>query len=285
MIELKFLRILDAFARTGSLSAAAEELHSSQPALSRAMKQMEDELGVPLFHRGKNKLTLTETGQEAARSAKRVLDGAEEFERHVRSFNQSLHTIAISYCAPAPQLVITPLLGNLYGGQRISSVITDDAHFLDDLHEESCDLIVTHYAPKAPDVMYKKIGSETIFLNVDPSHPLAFQPRLHFHDLDGMAILLRNRLGFWHTVVTQNIHNPRFLMQVDPAAFKELAFHSHYPFFTSTYTEHIMKLPSGRVNLPFSDPECSADYYLAFLKKNENRFRLLWKHVNEHTIE
>ena len=46
LIETALLEQLDAFARCGTLSAAAKELHLSQPALTRAMKRLE-ELGVP----------------------------------------------------------------------------------------------------------------------------------------------------------------------------------------------------------------------------------------------
>ena len=49
MIEIRLLEQLAAFAEYGTLSEAAERLHTSQPTLTRSMKQLEDELGVPLF--------------------------------------------------------------------------------------------------------------------------------------------------------------------------------------------------------------------------------------------
>ena len=63
MIELYELRQFAAFAECGTLSEAAEKLHLSQPALSRNMKKLEEDLGVPLFVCRKNKLEFNENGQ------------------------------------------------------------------------------------------------------------------------------------------------------------------------------------------------------------------------------
>ena len=65
MIEIYELRQFAAFAGCGTLSEAANILHLSQPALSRNMKKLEEELGVALFTRRKNRLELNENGKYA----------------------------------------------------------------------------------------------------------------------------------------------------------------------------------------------------------------------------
>ena len=57
MIEIYLLEQLCAFAECGTLSAAAEKLHISQPALSRSMKKIEDVCGVELFERNNSKIS------------------------------------------------------------------------------------------------------------------------------------------------------------------------------------------------------------------------------------
>jgi DNA-binding transcriptional LysR family regulator len=54
-----------AFAETGNISKAAQNVNTSQPALSRTMKHLEEELGVPLFVRTKNTIALNEYGKLA----------------------------------------------------------------------------------------------------------------------------------------------------------------------------------------------------------------------------
>ena len=73
MLEMSMLAQLVAFADCGTLSAAAEKLHTSQPAVTRTMKKLEEELGLSLFARSKNHLALNEVGELAVRHARRIL--------------------------------------------------------------------------------------------------------------------------------------------------------------------------------------------------------------------
>ena len=66
LIESYLLEQFEAVARCGTLLKASEELHISQPSLSRSMKKLEDELGVSLFLRENSKISLNETGKLAA---------------------------------------------------------------------------------------------------------------------------------------------------------------------------------------------------------------------------
>ena len=92
MIEMNLLAQFAAFADAGTLTRAAEQLHTSQPALTRAMKKLELELGVPLFVRSKNHLELTETGRYAVPYAKRVLQENLDFCSRVRSYEPVSYT-------------------------------------------------------------------------------------------------------------------------------------------------------------------------------------------------
>ena len=88
MIETYLLEQFVAFARFGTLLKAAEELHITQPTLSRSMKKLEDELGISLFHRENSKLSLNETGKVAAEYAEKALSANQDFIDHVVSFDR-----------------------------------------------------------------------------------------------------------------------------------------------------------------------------------------------------
>lgn len=81
MVNLELYRVFYAVARCGSLTKAAEELYISQPAVSQAVKQLENQLGGKLFIRTHRGMELSEPGGrqmfEAVEQALRILDGAE----------------------------------------------------------------------------------------------------------------------------------------------------------------------------------------------------------------
>ena len=285
MIEIHLLEQLAAFAKWGTLSAAAEKLHTSQPALTRSMKKLEDELGTMLFTRSKNRLALNETGVFAARCAERVLNEHTEFERRIKAFDRSLHTLSVGFCAPVPQAVLMPLLNSLFVGMTISADMDDDAGFLTKLEQGTYQLAVTHDEPAGDMYHWKKCGHEDLFMALTPGNPLAFYPELHLSDLDGMSILLFTQIGFWANINKDKTPNAKYLLQIERDSFWELASHSDYPVFASSW--HIRRgetLP-GKVNIPLADPECHTDYYLVCLASEKDRFAHLFNNVTENTIQ
>lgn len=73
-MELRVLEYFLALAREGSVSAAAEVLHVSQPTLSRQLQDLERELGCTLFERGHRGITLTPDGMHLRRRAGEIVD-------------------------------------------------------------------------------------------------------------------------------------------------------------------------------------------------------------------
>ena len=284
MTDLRLLEYLRAFYKAGTLSAAAEAQHTSQPALTRAMKRLEEELGTELFIRSKNRLSLNETGMHAAEYALSALSAAKDFTDKVKAFDRSLRTISIGYCAPVPQTVLTPILNNLFGGMTISADMSDDSSFCSRLQSRDYQLAVMHKSPEDNDFFSKKCGHEDLFVSVVPGDPLSFYPSLHLEDLDGLSVLLLSRIGFWTNMHREKTPNTHYLVQIDQAAFDELAQSSSYPVFSSSYyLRSGIQIP-GRINIPIIDPECHTDFYLVCLESEKHRFLKLFDAVNDQTI-
>src|SRR5262245_60632104 len=84
-MELRQLRYFATVARELNFTRAAEKLRVAQPALSRQIKQLEEELGVTLFERDKRKVRLTPHGESFLTEAQSILSQADLALAHARS--------------------------------------------------------------------------------------------------------------------------------------------------------------------------------------------------------
>jgi len=84
-MELRHLRYFAAVAAHGSFSRAANQLHLTQPALSRQVKSLEDEIGVALIVRGQNTISLTSAGEDFYEEAKDILARVDVAVRRIKT--------------------------------------------------------------------------------------------------------------------------------------------------------------------------------------------------------
>lgn len=88
-MELRHLRYFTAVARHLSFSKAAEELHISQPPLSRQIQELERELGASLFDRRTKRVELTKAGAYMKDEAQRILDSVELMAQNAKSIGDA----------------------------------------------------------------------------------------------------------------------------------------------------------------------------------------------------
>src|ERR1700722_18678390 len=84
-MELRHLRYFAVVAEEQNITRAASRLHVSQPPLSRQIRDLEDELGVALFHHGAKAVRLTEVGRVFLIEARAVLQRADEAVQTVKA--------------------------------------------------------------------------------------------------------------------------------------------------------------------------------------------------------
>ena len=89
-MELRVLQYFLAIAREETISGAAQQLHITQPTLSRQIKELEDELGKTLFVRSNKKITLTEEGMILRQRAEEIVNLVDKTELEIRSTDSHL---------------------------------------------------------------------------------------------------------------------------------------------------------------------------------------------------
>ena len=269
MFELYQLEQLLAVAEQGTLSNAAEQLHISQPALSRSMQRLEAELQVTLFNRQKNKIELNENGRMAVDYARKIMEQSQDMISRVQACDRSRRTILIGSCAPMPLWEIPPLLSDLYPDMTISSEIRENEVLLQGLRDGLYQLVILPHPVDEPGITCVKYGEEHLYFSLPPAHPLSGSKGLYMRDLNGETMLLRNRLGFWRDVTDKKMQDTRFLEQED-IAFDELVRSSALPSFSTDAALRRDGNPANRINIPILDEEANVTYFCLYKPHGRN---------------
>src|SRR6476660_5759417 len=110
-VELRHLRYFVAVAEIENVSRAALKLHVSQPALSRQIRDLEDELGFSLLERTAKSVRLTDAGRAFLDNARALLQNAEEAVTKARAIASAEPTeLKVGYSPAATARILPPIL-------------------------------------------------------------------------------------------------------------------------------------------------------------------------------
>ena len=286
MVETYLLEQFEAVARCGTLLKASEELHISQPSLSRSMKKLEDVLGVTLFQRENSKIALNETGKLAAEYARRALEANQEMIERVTAFDRSLRTVSIGSCSPFPINALMPILQEQLMGKTLSTELIDkDSRLLSGLHSRLYQMVILHSHPEGDtDLFCQHYLDEQLYISLPPDHPLAGRSSVSFADLRGIRILMTAHIGFWMEITLKKLDASDLLIQNSMDALLELIDASSLPVFNSDQIIRQVHQSPGRISIPITDPEAHATYWLSCLKADYPKYQSVFNVVRGNTI-
>lgn len=285
MIETYLLEQFAAFARCGTLLKASEELHITQPTLSRSMKKLEEELGVSIFHRENSKLSLNETGKVAAEYAEKALQANQDLIDHVLAHDRSLRTVSIGSSSPFPINELMPTLQEYLTEKTILTELVDtDEHLLTGLKNRRYDIIILHSLPEDKAFYCQRYMDEQIYLTVDENHPFAKKKSISFAEMRGMRILVSGRIGFWMDICKKHLSESDLLIQTSPEALGELIEASTLPFFNSDRMIEMGYQTPVRVSIPINDEDAHATYWAACRTSDQNKYRAIFNAVRSYTL-
>lgn len=112
-IDLRKLEIFSAVARAGSFSAAAQQLHMAQPAVSIAVRKLEESLGVTLFDRSGRSIVLTSEGRQLLGRAQSILQQVQDLAQSAGDLSGLLRGELSISC---PSMLATYFLPDLLSG-------------------------------------------------------------------------------------------------------------------------------------------------------------------------
>lgn len=273
MIELEQLIHLVTFYEYKTLSHAAKALHISQPVLTRSMQKLEEELGVSLFDRTKNRINFNDTGLLAVELAQRIVNDTNNMKIQLKEFNRKQHTISIGTCAPAPLTYLNQKISRFYSDKTVSNEMKDMDILIEGLKDHTYTFIIMPYEIEDDSIESIMFMEEQLYFSLPHDHPLANKESISLKEMDGEKMLLMSNIGFWNHMHKTTMPNAKFLIQQDRSVFYDLIELSSLPSFTSDFSMKYDGVPPNRKIIPILDKEAHAMFYCCYLKENEPQLK------------
>lgn len=261
MIELQQLVYLVAIHEQGTMTAAARALHISQPALSRSVQRLEEQLGLSLFEHGRNKTRINPVGVEAVERARIILREVDELPRYLSGYAHSLQTISVGSCAPAPMWLLADELRECYPELTVSTEIAESEQLVSGLLNDRYQLIVLDTLPEQEGILCREHATETLYLNVPREHPFAARDGIRLEELAGSTILCYYETGRWGRLIDR-LPDVNVIRQKERNIMKELIVNSSLPCLVSNMLKLFLEPLAGRVSVPILDKSATALFYL-----------------------
>jgi DNA-binding transcriptional LysR family regulator len=193
-VSFRQLRVFEAVARLSSFTRAAEELHLTQPAVSMQVRQLEDEVGLPLFEKLGKQMRLTEAGRELhhySRNINRSLQEMEDVFESLKGVNRGRLNIAVASTVNyfAPRLLAA--FHELYPGIALRLDITNRERLVQQLQANSVDIVLMGQPPMGVDVESEAFMDNPLVVVAPPEHPLAAERQIELERLTEEVFLMR----------------------------------------------------------------------------------------------
>lgn len=273
MLENYLLEELVAFAQTGTLAQTAKQLNVTQPTVTRGMQKLEADLGVQLFNRQPNHITLTATGQFAAQQAAQVLRINQQLVTDIQNDAQRRQHTQIGTTIPGPLIFLQQLQSP---STRVTTDLQPTNEVEDLLIHRNFSIILSSQNLKTAQIDSRYLGTEQLFINLDQFMYHANQPAITFRELAGVSFIVMDNIGPWRATIQKEIPDATFMYQSQREAMAELTKYSNFPYFSSNLSpldpNHPIPLNShDRVRLPITNASAHMRVYASFLVREQTR--------------
>ncbi|EIK69084.1 transcriptional regulator, LysR family [Pseudomonas synxantha BG33R] len=188
-LRVQHMELLLKLAETGTISETARVCFTTQPALSKWLKELEDGIGTALFERHARGLRLTEQGRMLTIHAQRVLSEMKRAQESLAAISQgSSFKVSIGTSpASAPNLVPDAIIRFLQRHPRANVELQEGTmnHLLERLEQGALDLVVgrlDNYEPRAS-LCTEMLYSESMRVICRPGHPLTRYDEINWEAL------------------------------------------------------------------------------------------------------
>ena len=197
-MEIRVLRYFLTVVREEGINRAAEVLHITQPTLSRQLSQLEEELGVKMFHRGAKKITLTNEGILLRRRAEEILSLVDRTERELIEQDEFVEGRIAIGCGELTAVQVLPEIIESFRGKYplvTYDIFTGNADLVKEQMEKGLIDIGVLLEPIDMEKFdfIRLTGKERWVVLMRPDDPLAEREAVRAKDLENQPIILPRR--------------------------------------------------------------------------------------------
>ena len=169
-------------------------MHLTQPAVSMQMKQLEEQIGVPLLEQNGRRLYLTEAGQALRGHAQRFAAQTLELQAAMDQFRGLERGVLRIAVVSTANYFLTPLIASYseqYPGVRISLQVANRESLLSSLADHRIDIAITGEPPEGVDVEAQRFMDNPLVVIANPNHRLARLERVALPRLRDERLVVR----------------------------------------------------------------------------------------------
>lgn len=194
-MDLSSLRIFLAVAEERSFSRAAAKVHRTQPAVSQAVRRLEDDLNEQLFDRTSRSGALTDAGRVLQNYGQRLIRLAEEAESAMRELRDLRRGRVLIGANEAAIHTLLPLMARFH--QKLPDIAIDvrrvpARQIAVEVQQGSLDFGALTFRPAEEGLLEVAVGTDELVLLVPPAHPLARRRQVTMEDVAGESVVAHN---------------------------------------------------------------------------------------------
>lgn len=193
-LTLRQLQIFVAAAKNLSFARTAEALHLTPPAVSMQLKQLEENIGLPLFERSGREVRLTAAGGLFVHHAARILGEIKDTEFSLQSLlDAETGQITVGMVSTAKYFMPRMLAGYSRENQgvEVQFMVGNREVILQKLVDNELDLAIMGRMPSEVDATSLPMAVHPYVIVAPPDHPLGSAKSFDFQELRGETFLLR----------------------------------------------------------------------------------------------
>lgn len=211
-MDLTQLEVLVAVAQERGFSRAAERLHRTQPAISQAIRRLEEELGEPLFDRSSKDGTLTDAGRVLFEYAQQMLNlrrDARSTIRELRDLQRGRVTVSANEYTVMYLLPVVAVFRARHPHIKVEIKRSFSSRIPSEVIGREVELGLVTFKPSDPALKSVLVATDQLALLVSPSHPLAKRKEVSVRELGVESFIAHNVRSPYRERVVQTFERYR----------------------------------------------------------------------------